>query len=213
MKCLLCESRKAKRFCPAKAGQICAVCCGAKREVEIDCPSDCAYLHAGREYESSKLARTTLPPRRTERLWEPSFLRAHYPLMMGVSQVITAVRRSSPELADSDVQATVDSLLQTFNTLDKGIYYDFAPERLIQKELYLALKRFLDGPAESRLVSESRPTTSQILDSLQFMKELSAEITLPRPKSRAFLDHLESIARDFAQGQPEEPKLILPAEF
>ena len=213
MKCLLCESRKAKRFCPAKAGQICAVCCGAKREVEIDCPSDCAYLHAGREYESSKLARTTLPPRRTERLWEPSFLRAHYPLMMGVSQVITAVRRSSPELADSDVQATFDSLLQTFNTLDKGIYYDFAPERLIQKELYLALKRFLDGSAESRLVSESRPTTSQILDSLQFMKELSAEITLPRPKSRAFLDHLESIARDFAQGQPEEPKLIVPAEF
>lgn len=213
MKCLLCESRKAKRFCPAKAGQICAVCCGTKREVEIDCPSDCVYLHAGREYESSKLGRTTLPPRRTERLWEASFLRAHYPLMMGLSQVITAVRRSSPELADSDVQATFDSLLQTFNTLDKGIYYDFAPERLIQKELYLALKRFLDGPAESRLVSESRPTTNQILDSLQFMKELSAEITLPRPKSRAFLDHIESIARDFAQGQPEEPKLIVPAEF
>ena len=133
--------------------------------------------------------------------------------MMRMSQVIAAVRRNSPELADSDVQATFDSLLQTFNTLDKGIYYDFAPERLIQRELYLALKQLLEGPAESRLVSESRPTTSQILDALQFMKELSAEITLPRPKSRAFLDHLESVARDFAQGQPEEPKLIMPAEF
>ena len=146
MKCLLCESRKAKRFCPAKAGQICPVCCGAKREVEIDCPSDCVYLHAGREYESSKLARTALPPRRTERLWEPSFLRANYPLMMGLSQVISVVRRSSPELADSDVQATFDSLLQTFNTLDKGIYYDFAPDRLVQKDLYVALKQFLEGP-------------------------------------------------------------------
>jgi len=213
MKCLLCESRKAKRFCPAKAGQICPVCCGTKREIEIDCPSDCVYLHAGREYESSKLARTTLPPRRTERLWQPSFLNAHYPLMMGVSQVIAAVRRSSPELADSDVQATFDSLLQTFSTLDKGIYYDFAPERLIQRELYLALKQLLEGPAESRLVSDWRPTTTQILDVLQFMKELSAGITLPRPKSRAFLDHLENIARDFTHGQPEEPKLIVPAEF
>jgi hypothetical protein len=211
MKCPLCESRKAKRFCPAKAGQICPVCCGAKREVEIDCPSDCVYLHAGREYESSKLARTALPPRRTERLWEPSFLRSNYPLMMGLSQVISAVRHSSPELADSDLQATLDSLLQTFNTLDKGIYYDFAPERLVQKDLYAALKQFLEGPAESRLVS--RPTPSQILDALQFMKELSAEITLPRPKSRAFLDHLESIARDFAKSQHEEPKLIVPAEF
>jgi len=213
MKCLLCESRKAKRFCPAKAGQICPVCCGAKREIEIDCPSDCVYLHAGREYESSKLARTTLPPRRTERLWEPAFLRAHYPVMMGVSQVIAAVRRRAPELADSDVQATLDSLLQTFNTLDKGIYYDFAPERLLQKELYLAVKQLLDGPAESRLVSDWRPTTTQILDALQFMKELSAEITLPRPKSRAFLDHLESLSRDFAPSQPKEPKLIVPAEF
>ena len=77
----------------------------------------------------------------------------------------------------------------------------------------MALKQFLERPAESRLVSESRPTTSQIVDALQFMKELSAEITLPRPKSRAFLDHLEGVARDFMQGQPEEPKLIMPAEF
>lgn len=213
MNCPLCESRKAKRFCPAKAGQICPVCCGTKREVEIDCPSNCVYLHAGREYEGAKLARTTLPPQRTERLWKPSFLNAHYPLMMGVSQVIAVERHRSPELADSDVQATFDSLLQTFSTLDKGIYYDFAPERLIQRELYVAVKQFLEGPAESRLVSESRPTTSQIIDVLQFMKELSAGITLPRPKSRAFLDHLQSVSRDFAQGQPEEPKLILPAEF
>jgi hypothetical protein len=210
MNCPLCESRKAKRFCPAKAGQICPVCCGTKREVEIDCPSDCVYLHAGREYESSKLARTAA---RTERLWEPSFLRTNYPLMMGLSQVISAVRRSSPELADSDVQTTFDSLLQTFNTLGKGIYYDFAPERLVQKDLYVALKQFLEGPAGSRYVSQSRPTPSQILDALQFMKELCAEITLPRPKSRAFLDHLESVARDFAQSQPQEPNLIVPAEF
>jgi hypothetical protein len=213
MKCPLCESRKAKRFCPAKGAQICPVCCGSKREVEIDCPSECVYLHAGREYESSKLARTAPPPRRTARLWEPSFLREYYPLMMGLSQVISVARRSAPKLNDSDVQATFESLLQTFNTLDKGIYYDFAPKHLIQRELYLALKQFLQAPAEPRLVSQSHPTTAQILDVLQFMKELSAEITLPRPKSRAFLDHLEDIARDFAQSQPQEPKLIVPAEF
>jgi len=213
MKCLLCQSRKAKRFCPAKGGQICPVCCGTKREIEIDCPSDCVYLHAGREYETTKLARTSLPPRRTERLWEASFLNAHYPLMMAVSQVIVGFRHRSPELADVDLQATLDSLLQTFNTLEKGIYYDSAPDRMIQKELYLGIKQFLEGPAEGRGVSQSRPKPRQILDVLQFMKELSAEITLPRPKSRAFLDHLESVTRDFAQGQSEEPRLIVPAEY
>jgi hypothetical protein len=210
MKCLLCEARKAKRFCPAKAGQICAVCCGTKREVQIDCPSNCVYLHAGREYEGSKLARTTAPPPRTARLWQAAFLNSHYPLMLGLSQVVTAVRRSSPELADTDLLSVFDSLLQTFNTLDKGIYYDSAPERPNQRSLYLALKQFLDGPAESRAVLESRPTTRQILDVLQFMQELSAGITLPRPRSRAFLDHLESISRDPAQSRSEEPRLIVP---
>jgi hypothetical protein len=32
--------------------QICAVCCGTKREIEIDCPSNCAYLRSGRDYEA-----------------------------------------------------------------------------------------------------------------------------------------------------------------
>jgi len=27
------------------------------------------------------------------------------------------------------------------------------------------------------------------------------------------LDHLEGVARDFTQSQPDEPKLIVPAEF
>ncbi|MBM3802198.1 MAG: hypothetical protein FJW26_07780 [Acidimicrobiia bacterium] len=213
MKCPLCESRKGKRLCPAKTAQICPVCCGAKREVEIECPSECAYLHAGREYESGRLARTVPPPRRTDRLWEPSFLSSHFQLIAGASQVIAVTRRSFPELADSDVQATFESLLRTFNTLDKGIYYDSAPERLIQRELYVALKQFFDGPAEARLVSESRPTTHQILDTLQFMKELSAQITLPRPKSRAYLDHLDGVARSLEKEQHSESKLIVPTVF
>jgi len=133
--------------------------------------------------------------------------------MMALSQVIVRFRHHSPELADADLQATLDSLLQTFNTLEKGIYYDSAPDRLIQKELYLGIKQFLEGPAESKGASISRPRPRQILDVLQFIKELSAEITLPRPKSRAFLDHLESVTRDFVQGQTEEPRLIVPAEF
>jgi hypothetical protein len=127
--------------------------------------------------------------------------------------VIAATRRSFPELADTDVQATFESLLRTFNTLDKGIYYDSAPERFIQRELHTALKQFFEGPAEARLVTESRPTTHQILDTLQFMKELSVQITLPRQKSRAYLDHLDGMARGFEKEQRSESKLIVPSGF
>src|SRR5215475_14120666 len=52
--CPLCSERAAKRYCPAKDDRICAVCCGTKREIEIDCPSSCAYLKASRSYESEK---------------------------------------------------------------------------------------------------------------------------------------------------------------
>jgi hypothetical protein len=49
--CPLCEKRKAKRYCPAKGEMICAICCGEKREVSIDCSSDCPYLIAAHRWE------------------------------------------------------------------------------------------------------------------------------------------------------------------
>ena len=51
MICPLCEKRKAKRYCPAKGEMICAICCGEKREVSIDCSSDCPYLIAAHRWE------------------------------------------------------------------------------------------------------------------------------------------------------------------
>ncbi|MFQ5818139.1 MAG: hypothetical protein ACE5H2_09340, partial [Terriglobia bacterium] len=65
--CPICQTRRAKRFCPGlstsrwagpatgEAGtgeSICAPCCGAEREVTIDCPSTCSYLIAARRYEA-----------------------------------------------------------------------------------------------------------------------------------------------------------------
>ena len=42
--------RRARRGCPALGKQICAVCCGTKRLVEIQCPSDCPWLASAREH-------------------------------------------------------------------------------------------------------------------------------------------------------------------
>ena len=45
-RCWSCEKVRGKRVCPARGGAlICSRCCGTKRQVEIQCPSDCAYLH------------------------------------------------------------------------------------------------------------------------------------------------------------------------
>ena len=49
--CKICESRRAKRFCPAVHGEICSLCCGREREVTLHCPLDCEYLQEARKHE------------------------------------------------------------------------------------------------------------------------------------------------------------------
>ena len=207
-RCPLCKARKPKRFCPAKGADICSVCCGTKREVEIDCPSDCIYLWSGREYES----RRTLPPgqeaQRTERLWQDEFILSHTGTFVKMWGSIISVRRQFPEIVDSDLQSAVESLIQTYQTLDKGIYYETLPAKSLQKEFYLALKSvFESAERESEL---SRLKTGTILDCLNFHKEMGQAMVFSRPKSRAFLDRIEEMYRSSASNPVEEPRIVTP---
>jgi hypothetical protein len=210
MKCPLCGNRKAKRQCPAKGLQICPICCGTKREVEIDCPSDCTYLHEGREYESERIARTGQPPPRTPRLWDERFTNRHYGVFLALWSVILSERNRFPELVDTDVQAALDSLVQTYETLDRGIYYESLPSSAVQRSLYLSMKSLLEESNKELDVSRDRLRSETILDCLRFQKELAAWVVLPRPKSRVFLDHLEELVSESAPSQIEQPRIILP---
>src|SRR6185436_14797272 len=55
--CPLCGARRARRGCPALAKEICAVCCGTKRLVQIQCPSDCTWLASAREHPAAIVVR------------------------------------------------------------------------------------------------------------------------------------------------------------
>src|ERR687884_1465190 len=55
--CPSCGQRKGKRACPALGRPICTVCCGTKRQVEIDCPPTCAYLSAARAHPAAAVMR------------------------------------------------------------------------------------------------------------------------------------------------------------
>ena len=57
MLCPVCNQRKAKRTCPALGKQICTVCCGTKRLVEITCPTDCSYLSSSRAHTPEAVQR------------------------------------------------------------------------------------------------------------------------------------------------------------
>jgi len=198
-KCPLCEARKAKRFCPAKLVQICPVCCGTKREVEIDCISDCVYLQAGREYENRRTSRQESSPPFTQRLWSQNFRVKHYVTLVGLWSKIHTVRSESPTLVDGDVREVINQLIRTYQTQAEGIYFDHAPNTLTQKTLYGILKSYLEEKQNQQDLATPTLKTNDLLDCLQLSLEMAGFTDQSRPKSRAFLDQLGSIVAEANQ--------------
>src|SRR5438876_4902447 len=99
--CPLCSSRSGKRYCPAIAEQICAVCCGTKREVEIDCPSSCPYLKASRTYEAEK--RTPHPELASKaNRYDDNFISKYNPILDPMTLSVAQERGGSPWPVEND---------------------------------------------------------------------------------------------------------------
>ena len=212
-KCPLCQARKAKRFCPAKQARICPVCCGKKREVEIDCPADCVYLHSGREYERTRRTRLGAGGQLTSRLWDRAFQSRNMELLTGLWTTIHQSRSESPALVDADVREALERLLQTYRTLEGGIYYDHVPDTLTQKVLYGSLKSLLDQRRKPEDLSASTPKTGDVLDCLQLSLEMANLSEPSRPRSREFLDRLSAmVSQSTEELSPLEnpPGIVLP---
>src|SRR5262249_55819666 len=123
---------------------ICTVCCGTKREVEIDCPSSCPHLRAGRSYEAEK----HVPDARTvahARVYDNAFVSRHAATLETLSHAIVEERVDSPWLVDSDVLEVYKALAATLKTLSSGIHYETLPEGPVRIALFRRLKSALDG--------------------------------------------------------------------
>jgi hypothetical protein len=208
-RCPLCSERSGKRYCPAKSTQICAVCCGTKREVEIDCPSSCPYLQASRSYEAEK---RTPDPQLAAKIqkYDDHFLHRYSQVLDIISRSVVEERLTSPWLVDNDVIEVYKSLGATMKTLSSGIYYESLPEGPARISLFRRLKSLLDQlmqPAASAdrqalKVSEAL----DVLDFLTFAAEMNSSI---RPRGRRYLDWLTSMAGVAPQAE-QSSGLIIP---
>lgn len=141
MVCPCCNQRKAKRACPALGQQICTVCCGTKRLVEIACPADCMYLASARSH----------PPAVEQRQQEHDRARL-LPLLQGLSErqasillMLTAqISRHQGEsfqkIVDGDIAQAVEALAATLETAGRGIVYEHQPASLPAARLMAELK-------------------------------------------------------------------------
>ena len=194
MICPICQKRKAKRLCPARAESICAICCGTEREVTIDCPSDCVYLAASREYDAARQAVDWSQVPFAKVKIPPSFARDHGPLVAELNYAVSKFASEHREVVDADALAALQALAETYRTLTSGIYYEQPPVNSLQHAIYETLKAAIE---EFKKVEARRPVVattrdSDIRDALILLTQLGASRTNGRPKGRAYLDLLRA---------------------
>jgi hypothetical protein len=211
--CPLCELRKPKRYCPAKAEMICAVCCGEKREVTIDCPSDCSYLIASRRWEREHRKPITVADVPYPDLSIPmDLIHEQQPLISGLGYTVLKAASEFPSVDDSTAVDALTALAETYRTLGTGLYYERPPDGPAARALYAHLTQFI---AELRQAEQKKSAFGGVKDSeifqlLVFLLRVAKYETNGRPRSRAFLDFLRAQFPRTAEAQAEPLRIIVP---
>jgi hypothetical protein len=188
--CPICNKRKVKRLCPARAESICSICCGTEREVSIDCPSDCVYLIASREYDLARLEIDWSKVPFAEIKFNRGFAETHGPLLVDIDYAVCEFAADHREVVDTDVLAALQTLAETYRTQVSGIIYEKPLDHPLQRALYEHLKAALTEfrKEEAQRVGMTTVRDSEIRDALIFLTQLCAIHANGRPKGRAYLD-------------------------
>lgn len=220
MRCPLCSARPAKRSCPALAREICPVCCGTKRLVEIRCPADCGYLASSR----------THPPA-TVRKQQDQDLAVLAPALGGFSEArqqlflfaLTLVDRFRGEgldaASDADAASAAAALAGTYDTASRGLIYEQRPDSIPAQRMADGIKGMFDDLGRGRptgFAADAAAVLRQVEDRVRAVQRASPA------DSRAFLDLAGRMARRLgapgvesaqAEGEPAAgggPSIILP---
>jgi hypothetical protein len=212
MPCPLCEQRKPKRYCPAKGEKICAVCCGEKREVTIDCPSTCAYLISAHAYEREHRKPSDVEVPYPDIPVTMDLLHERRPFLAYLGYGIVVAATVNRSVDDSDAIAALTALAEKYRTLGSGLYYERPPDAPAALAVYEELSKFIANykDDEQKHGGLGGLKDSEILKLLVFLLRAARFETNGRPRSRAFLDYLRSQMPGRPETQPEPSRIIVP---
>ncbi len=193
MNCHICETRRPRRFCPGVRADICAQCCGAEREVTVECPFECEYLADARQHERLPDVNPDDFPNKDVRVTE-RFLVDNETLLGFASRALMAAAMELPGAIDSDVRESLDTLIRTYRTLESGLYYESRPANLlaaaIHQRMQERLTQFRQQSAQQSGVNTIRDT--DVLGVLVFLQRLEIQHHNNRRRGRAFLNFLHT---------------------
>ena len=192
MACPICEKRKPKRSCPAKGARICSLCCGAEREVSIDCPLDCSYLRETREREYvGHLDAKNFPFK--EISVDNHFLGEHADLLNRLARGTLEGTLAVPDASDADTQQALEALIESYKTLESGIHYERRPDSSYGRAVFDGLRAVIGElqRKEAEQAGFSRTRDGDILATLVFLYRMALDRDNRKPKGKAFLDFLD----------------------
>jgi len=191
--CPLCGERRARRGCPALGHQICAVCCGTKRLVQIACPADCAWLASAREHPPAVALRQQQRDVGLILQVMRDFSERQSQIFLLVSTFL--VRYEAPELQpliDADVAEAMTALASTFETSARGVIYEHRPASLPAERLVSGLKPLLAEAGKGGGTAFERDAAGVLRRVEEAVREVRAA---EQENRRAFLDLLGRVVR------------------
>ena len=111
-KCVLCNSRKGKRNCPALASLICSQCCGAKRVKEIDCPEDCFYMGKSQQYFTDRQGSQQISDFEREMKKTIGSEDKYLDILQNIEFIIHNIYREQGNITDKHVETALDYLIE-----------------------------------------------------------------------------------------------------
>ena len=174
MKCIICEQRKAKRYCPAKRRSICPVCCGEKRGVEINCPLDCPYYVEGQKYQQEKITKQRLKKEGVQPYIRRAELYNKNPeIFAKIELALATLFRMDGKLTNAEVAEALELVIKTLDTEKKGILYEYRSENRIVNELSGRVLDILREYTDRAQVGRGRVSLDYARDVVEeFLKEI-----------------------------------------
>jgi len=188
--CKICKTRRPRRYCPGVQGDICPICCGAEREVTVNCPLDCIYLREARTREK----RPDLDPRKfpnADIKVTEDFLRRNEPVLITVAGALAKATIETRSVLDNDAREALDSLVRTYRTLQSGLYYESRPANVLAAGLQREVQVLIDDLRKRATEAGATVRDADLLGILVFLQRLEIQHNNGRPKGRAFIHFLQ----------------------
>lgn len=204
MNCPICNTRKLKRYCPAKEAAICTVCCAEGREDKLDCPLTCEYLHVAHKHERSGVEfDMAKAPNRDVKITDAFLEQFQIPLAL-LATALADAAIATGKATDYDAREALEATIQKYRGASSGLIVDspsvnpYAAALRDGLEKGIHVFRQLELEAAGKIMTDDQ----EILKMIVFLQRLEFANNNGRRLSRAFLDFIHGFRMPLPQELP-----------